>query len=287
VISSSPAKIEGNAILLFSAKTVFKFIAIVILRSEKVRVKAVLFDLFDTLLLIDGGEAFYTPSLRRLHQFLAKNGISVSFEDFNRVYFEVRDSLYAGVEKSLEEPHFNVRVSRTLRRLGYNFDVSDAIVKGATDVFAEEFMRYVRLDEDAINILQKLYGKYKLGIISNFAIPECIWKLLEKFGLKRFFDGVLISGSINRRKPSPEIFKRALKDLRINASDAVFVGDSPSMDVKGAKNFGIKAILIERKTFAKDVPKSFYRKPQEENLQVAPDKVIRNLKELLFVLEDC
>jgi len=252
-----------------------------------VRAKAVLFDLFDTLLLIEDGEAFYTPSLRRLHEFLAENGISVPFEDFNRVYFEVRDSLYAGVEKNLEEPHFNVRVSRTLKRLGYSFDVSDAIVKGATDAFANEFMHYVRLDEDAIDVLQKLHGKYKLGIVSNFAIPECVWKLLEKFGLKGFFDAVLISGAINRRKPSPEIFKQALKDLHVNASEAVFVGDTPSMDVKGAKNLGIRAILIERKTVARDVPESFFWKPPEENLHVAPDKTIRNLRELLFVLEDC
>lgn len=251
------------------------------------RVKAVLFDLFDTLLLIEGGDAFYTPSLRMLHEFLVENGVSVSFEDFNRVYFEVRDSLYSGVEKSLEEPHFNIRVSRTLERLGHNFDVSNTIVKGATDVFADEFMRYVCLDEDTIDVLQKLHGKYKLAIVSNFAIPECIWKLLEKFGLREFFDAVLISGAINKRKPSPEIFKQALKDLHVNASDAVFVGDTPSMDVKGAKDFGIRAILIERRTSAKDVPKSLYWKPPEENLQVRPDKVIRNLRELLPALEDC
>ncbi|MGB9756550.1 MAG: hypothetical protein ACPLVJ_02080, partial [Candidatus Bathyarchaeales archaeon] len=59
------------------------------------QVKAVLFDLFDTLLLIRDGEAFYTPSLKKLHEFLVNNGVNVNFEDFKRVYFEVRDSLYA------------------------------------------------------------------------------------------------------------------------------------------------------------------------------------------------
>ena len=50
-------------------------------------VEAVLFDLFDTLLLLEEDEAFYVPSLRKLHEFLVKNGIGVSFEDFRRVYF--------------------------------------------------------------------------------------------------------------------------------------------------------------------------------------------------------
>ena len=66
------------------------------------RVKAVLFDLFDTLLLIKDGETFYIPALKRLHEFLAKNEVNVSFEEFKRVYFETRDRLYAETAKNLE-----------------------------------------------------------------------------------------------------------------------------------------------------------------------------------------
>ena len=251
------------------------------------RVEAVLFDLFDTLLLVKGGEAFYEPALRNLHEFLVRNGVKVTFEKFKQLYFEVRDGLYAETAGNLEEPHFNIRVSRTLRRLGYDFDVSNAVVVGGTETFADEFMRYVSLDEDAIAVLQKLYGKYKLGIVSNLSIPECAWKLLEKFGLKEFFDVFVFSGDINKRKPSPEIFERALKALDVDASRAIFVGDLLDLDVKGAKNVGIKAILIERKTSLTDSPKSFVWKPREENAYVEPDRVITSLRELLDVLEDC
>jgi len=250
------------------------------------RVRAVLFDLFDTLLIIEGGEAFYIPSLRKLHEFLVGNGVNVSFEDFRRVYFEVRDRLYAEANKTLEEPHFNVRVSHTLKRLGYNFDVSDAIVLGATEAFANEFMRYLRLDEDAIDVLQKLQGKYKLGVVSNFAIPECVWQLLEKFDLKKFFAVIVISGEVNRRKPSPEIFEKALGALGVNASEVVLVGDTPSMDVKGAKDVGITSVLIERKTSVTDRPRSIVWKPPDDDLHLEPDKVIRSLSELLVVLQD-
>ncbi|MDI6806059.1 MAG: HAD family hydrolase, partial [Candidatus Bathyarchaeia archaeon] len=144
--------------------------------------------------------------------------------------------------------------------------------------FAEEFMFFVYLDEDAPYVLQKLNGNYKLGIVSNFAIPECVWNLLQKFDLKRFFDIVVISGEINKRKPCPKIFQKALEALGVNASEVVFVGDTPSMDVAGPKAIGIKAILIERKHSATDTPQSLVWKPKEE-LRIKPDAIIKSLRE--------
>ncbi|MEM2263518.1 MAG: HAD family hydrolase [Candidatus Bathyarchaeia archaeon] len=245
------------------------------------RVKAVLFDLFDTLLLIEGGNAFYTPCLQKLHKFLAENGgVDASFEKFRKVYFEVRDALYTEANKNFEEPHFNIRIWKTLQKLGYDYNLSDAIIVKATECFAEEFMNYVSLDEDAVGVLRWLYGKYKLGIVSNFAIPECVWKLLEKYNLRRFFDVVVISAEVNKRKPSPEIFKKALESLNVASSEAVFVGDTPSMDIEGAKNVGMKAILVSRRTSATDTSK-----PASTNIK--PDAVVKSLKELPEIISDC
>lgn len=238
------------------------------------QVEAVLFDLFDTLLLLEGQEAYYKPSLRKLHESLVKNGIKVAFEDFSRVYFEVRDRLYSESRQSLEEPHFNVRVAQTLQKFGLDLDVSNPIVRGATMAFADEFMRYVSLDDNAISVLQRLHGKYKLGLISNFGIPECGRQLLDNFGLSKFFDLILISGEVNQRKPSPEIFKRALNALDVDPSKTVFVGDMLDLDIIGPKKVGMKTILIERK-------------PMEDYVEAKPDKVVKSLSELLTILDDC
>jgi len=236
------------------------------------KVEAVIFDLFDTLLILESNEAYYKPSLKRLHEYLVKSGVNVQFDVFERVYFEVRDEFYSESRESLEEPHFNVRVSQTLKKLGYEYATSDPLIIGATMAFAEEFMHYVSLDAEALDVLQKLHGKYKLGLISNFAIPECGWKLLDKYGLRQFFDIVIISGEINRRKPSPEIFQKALTILDIEPSKVVFVGDMPDLDVKGPKSVGMKTILIKRRPI--------------ENIDTKPDKIITNLSELLNILKD-
>jgi putative hydrolase of the HAD superfamily len=235
-------------------------------------VKAVLFDMFDTLMLIERNHEFYSPSLMRMYRYLEENGVYVPFERFNAVYISVRDDLYAEADVNLEEPHFNVRISKTLKSLGYNYDVSSPLVVAATNEFCEEFMKYVRMDEDAERLLKRLHEKYKLGIISNFALPECVFKLLKANGIEGVFDVVVVSGAVNKRKPSPEIFKRTLSALGFSVAETVFVGDTIDADIEGAKAVGMKAIYIERRV-------------QKESERFCPDQTIKSLSELALALE--
>ena len=207
----------------------------------------------------------------RMYRYLNKNGVNVSFDTFQKAYIKTRDELYAKANVNLEEPHFNVRVSETLKSLGYNYDVSSPIVAAATAEFCEEFMTFVYLDENTESLLRILHGKYKLGIISNFAIPECVDKLLKTHDLDKLFDAIVVSGAVNKRKPSPEVFERTLKALGVSASETVFVGDTLDADIEGAKAVGMKAVYIERRI--------------EKVEQVRPDQTIKSLSELPMVLE--
>ncbi len=236
-------------------------------------IKAVLFDLFDTLLLIRSDDNFAESCLRNIHRFLNMNGINVSFEDFRHTYSKVRKHLYERIHRKLEEPHFTVRISRVLRELGYECDASSPIAKGAADAYCEAFTRYVHPDEDAYFVLRRLRKSgYKIGIVSNFAIPECAHHLITLYGLKNLLDAVVVSAEVNRRKPSPEIFVAALNLLKVDASESIFVGDTPDIDILGAKNIGMKAILIERR-------KTSFK------ADVKPDFMIKRLREILGLLK--
>jgi HAD superfamily hydrolase (TIGR01549 family) len=241
---------------------------------EPMEVDAVFFDLFDTLVLLEDSEAYYECCLREMHRFLRRNGVDVAFSIFERAYFDIRDRFYSESRESLEEPHFNVRVAQTLQELGYDFKDSDPTVVGATSSFAKEFMCHIQRDQEAVGVLQKLHRNYKLGLISNFSIPECGQKLLEKFGLRDYFDIIVISAQVNQRKPSPRIFKNALQTLGVDAPRAVFVGDMVDLDVMGPQRIGMKTVLITRRPSRKDTP-------------AKPDFVINSLTELLDILEDC
>jgi HAD superfamily hydrolase (TIGR01549 family) len=236
--------------------------------------KAILFDMFDTLMLIEKNHEFYSPSLLRMYRYLNENGIDVPFDKFNAVYIEVRDGLYAKADLNWEEPHFNVRVADTLKNLGYDYTVSSPLVTSATNEFCEEFMKFVSIDEEAEAMLRKLHGKYKLGIVSNFAIPECVIKLLKGSKIYELFDVVVVSGAVNKRKPHPEIFEGALKMLGVSDSEAVFVGDTIDADVEGPKAVGMKVVYIERRV-------------QKESEKFCPDQTIKSLRELPEALERC
>lgn len=223
--------------------------------------------MFDTLMMIEKDHEFYAPSIRRMYRYLCGQGVDVPFERFEQAYIEERNKLFAVADLHFEEPHFNVRVAATLRALGYSYDVSSPIVTAATCEFCEEFSKYVKIDDDAEATLKALKANYRLGMISNFAIPECVLKLLKTGGVDRFFDVIVVSGAVNRRKPHEEIFKSTLKLMNLKADETVFVGDTIDADIEGAKAIGMSAIYIERRS-------------QKASQKYLPDRTIKRLSQL-------
>jgi HAD superfamily hydrolase (TIGR01509 family) len=235
-------------------------------------VKAVLFDMFDTLMMIEKDHAFYSPALKSMYAFLAKNGVQVSFAVFRDAYIKARDALYEEADPKMEEPHFSRRIEDALCILGYSNEPEMCLVQGATDAFCREFMNHVRIDDNAGQVLRQLHGKYRLGLVSNFAIPECVLKLLCQHELNGLFDVVVVSAAVNRRKPNPDIFNCALEKLGMSPAETVFVGDTVDADIKGPKECGMKTVYVERR-------------PQKDLETVQPDRTILSLDELPAVLE--
>jgi putative hydrolase of the HAD superfamily len=229
--------------------------------------KAVLFDMFDTLMMIEKDHAFYSPAVKGMHSYLVRTGINVSFATFREAYIKARDALYEQADEKMEEPHFSLRVKNALHLLGYNYETDNPVVAGATDAFCREFMNYVRIDEHAPEVLRELHGKYKLGIVSNFAIPECIQNLLQQEKITHFFDVIVVSAAINKRKPNPEIFHHALQQLHLTAAETAFVGDTVDADIQGASNVGMRTIYVERR-------------PQKDLENAHPTQTIKSLIDL-------
>ncbi|MEM2307138.1 MAG: HAD family hydrolase, partial [Candidatus Bathyarchaeia archaeon] len=100
--------------------------------------------------------------------------------------------------------------------------------------------------DDAEEALLGLRGLgLKIGIVTNAFIKD-IEEILARVSLPRVFDILVGIDSVGRAKPDPEVFRYAIKLLRIQPNEAVFIGDSLERDYFGALNAGLRAILIDR-----------------------------------------
>ena len=104
-----------------------------------------------------------------------------------------------------------------------------------------------RVYEDVLDsgILQTLKSRgVILGVISNWdsRLPDT----LEAMGLARHFDFILASTVVGSAKPDQEIFNEALKRSGVRRDEACHIGDEPLADIKGARQAGVDAILIDR-----------------------------------------
>lgn len=243
--------------------------------------KAVVFDLGDTLILTDKWD--YDDCLKRLLDSLKRDNVilQASYDEFKHVYFETRNRMYLEAEKSLEEVDFRLRIAETLNHLGHRSEPTDPVVTRAIEAFMDSFVEDVRMDDYVPTILKQLKQNYRLGLVSNFAYSQGLWKILQRFDLAKFFDAVVVSGEFGLRKPNPKIFQRILELLDVDTSATVFVGDSLKADIEGAKKLGIKTILVENVGLRKNP----YAVPGElDPVPVKPDKKIPNLKGLIEAL---
>ncbi len=246
------------------------------------RFKAIIFDFGDTLILTDQWD--YDKCLSSLLKSLQDDNVatSIPYDEFKRVYFEVRNEMYVDAESSLKEVIFQQRIAETLRRFSHNTDYDSSIILRAAEAFTDNLMEDLRMEYYVPTLLSQLKKSYKLGLVSNFAYAPGLRKILAHFSLTKFFDVIMISGELGVRKPHPKIFEEALDKLGVAAEESVFVGDSLKADINGAKKLGSRTVLVENVGLRKNP----YAIPGELGLYpVKPDAKIPSLKSLPAILE--
>ncbi|MDF2867227.1 MAG: HAD-superfamily hydrolase, subfamily variant 1, partial [Gammaproteobacteria bacterium] len=91
----------------------------------------------------------------------------------------------------------------------------------------------------AINLLDALRGKAKLGIITN-GFTELQQARLKRTGLSNHFDLIVISEQVGVAKPHRDIFEHALSLMGNPGREKVLmVGDNPDTDILGGLNVGL------------------------------------------------
>jgi len=102
-----------------------------------------------------------------------------------------------------------------------------------------------RLFPETKDTLDKLKRNYKLGLITN-GTPDLQWKKINGGNLKQYFDHIAISGEHGYAKPDKRLFDLIIKALKSEKANVIMVGNSLIKDIKGAQDYGLKTIWINR-----------------------------------------
>lgn len=226
--------------------------------------KAIVFDVDDTL---------YDLSLPFKEAFAEVfPGEKIDLEGAFLASRRYSDSVYArslSGEISMEEMYI-YRFESAFRDYGMIIDAQGALEFQA---IYEMKQQEIYMTEEMQQLLQKLKGKAKLGIITN-GPAQHQWDKINALGVKEWIpvEHIFISGEQGVAKPDKEIFELAEKRLGLQPDEICYVGDSYENDMSGAKKAGWKAVWFNHRD----------HKPTGE---MAPDYVVKSEKELAELLE--
>jgi len=92
-------------------------------------------------------------------------------------------------------------------------------------------------------VLQRIRRDYGIAVISN--ADGHIDAVLQRCGICDCFASITDSGIVGHEKPHPAIFEAALRDMKADPAESLYVGDVYSVDYVGARQAGMEAVLFD------------------------------------------
>ncbi len=217
------------------------------------RIKAITFDLWDTLVHDDSDEpkrkARGLPSKRdhrrqllwealSRHAPIPRASVDLAFDvadaAFNKVWREqaitwtIADRLriaLKGLGRTLPDADLDA-VAAALGRM--EIDIPPDVIPGAGEALAD------------------LSRRYRLAIVSDAIVTPGanLRRLLEVHGLRDYFTGFAFSDEVGHSKPHRAMFEAAARQMGVAIEEMVHLGDRDHNDIKGPQALGMKAVLF-------------------------------------------
>ena len=201
------------------------------------RTAAVFFDVDFTL--IHPGPRFQGVGYQ---ESCARHGIEVDAARFDEAVAGA-SSVLVSAEHAYDE---NVFVAYTRRIIELMGGTGDRLELVAREMYAEwaEHQHFVLYD-DVPAALRALHGAgVRIGLISNS--HRCLVSFQEHFELEGLISAAISSSEHGYMKPHPSIFRAALELMQVDAGASIMVGDSFAHDIIGARQVGMRGVLLAR-----------------------------------------
>lgn len=247
------------------------------------RVRALLFDLFDTLVDLRWEEfpqleirgRRVASSARELHAVVCERR-AIGFDAFLEAMASVDQRLRPVYTDAHVELPTRVRFAELARELGIE---DPRLPEHLTRTQMALFRAHSPAPPHHAELLAELAAQYRLGLCSNFSDAETAREVLVRAGLAEHLSSIAISETVGIRKPRREIFEAALAGLGALPGECVHVGDSLSADIAGAAALGMRTVWITRRLA--DPAQKLAQHPESR-----PDWQIADLAELPALLAD-
>jgi putative hydrolase of the HAD superfamily len=174
-------------------------------------------------------------------------------DHFIEVYTKNNHQLWADyhVGKITKQKLRETRFSKTFLDLGLS---PELIPERFEDDYVTICPSKTNLFPKAHETLYYLKERYSLHLISN-GFKESTEQKVNNNGLNIYFENVVISEVVGFNKPDKAIFNHALTLANAGIAESIMIGDSIEADIRGAQDYGMKAIYFnpERKEKPEDV----------------------------------
>jgi len=196
------------------------------------RPKAVLFDLFHTLVCV--------PPPATTGETPVPEILGVSTEEWHRLYYD--DDVFG---RCLGRVTDGVEA---MRLVAHAIDprIDEQRILAAVESRRRRFeLGLVAIEESILSALDKLRAAgIRTAIVSDAGADDV--ESWSRCPLRTRMDATIFSFEVGCRKPDPRIYRHALAALGVSPADAVFVGDGGSDEHTGARAVGMSSVLVTR-----------------------------------------
>ena len=188
-------------------------------------IKAVIFDMFETLVTLFVGRTYFSEDIAK--------DLGVPLQDFRREWHATEK------DRTLGRLTMAEGVSIALKKLGiYSEENVKLICQKRLDALGDTF---ANIPQESIKLLQDLQQKgIKIGLITNTFSDER--DLIRKSPLYPLFDVTMISYEQGLSKPDAAIYQRMLDALELSPEECLYVGDGGSRELYAARDIGMQAL---------------------------------------------
>lgn len=218
--------------------------------STQKRIRAVFFDLDDTLIdwsrkTISAGTVS-RQHVDNMHSYVKQLGHAVpSREQFYTLFNETVVAAWTEAKKAWTGVNFGKVVKETLKAA--QIDISAIDIHDVLLAYDWRPVPGIEPYPEALSVLSTLKkAGYKLGLITNSMQPMWMRDIeLRTYGFLPYFDVRVTSGDVGYMKPHPYIYLSALRQIDVEPSEAIFVGDRPGNDIAGANRVGMVSVWMD------------------------------------------